>query len=101
MLDIAEGHVKALTTPGISGQRFALIGGSVTWQDTLDYLATNPVQGLAVPLGQPGSGKSFFDVSEKTISGEKAMKQLGMTYRSPKDTIHDALTQALELGWKP
>lgn len=86
VLDIAEGHVKALTTPGISGQRFALIGCSATWQDTLDSIASKPVQGLAVPIGQPGSGKSISDIAEKIVSGEKAVKEFGMAYRSPKDT---------------
>ncbi|KIM31788.1 hypothetical protein M408DRAFT_318076 [Serendipita vermifera MAFF 305830] len=101
VLDIAEGHVRALITPGIAGQRFNLLGGSVTWQDTLDYIAAHPVQGLDAPVGQPGSGKSFSEVAEKKMSGEKALKQLGMIYRSPKDTIHDTIAQALEFGWKP
>ncbi|KIM31787.1 hypothetical protein M408DRAFT_318074 [Serendipita vermifera MAFF 305830] len=101
-LDIAEGHVKALTTPGISGERFIILGHSPTWQDILDHLASNPVPGLVAPIGEPGGGKSFSDVAQTkaTMSGEKAVKELGMTYRSPKDTLHDTLAQALEFGWK-
>jgi hypothetical protein len=33
VLDIAEGHVRALTTPEAAGQRFALRSGFITWQD--------------------------------------------------------------------
>ncbi|KIM31789.1 hypothetical protein M408DRAFT_318080 [Serendipita vermifera MAFF 305830] len=101
VLDIAQGHVRALTTAGVAGQRFALIGSAATWQDALDYIAGNPVQGLDAPIGQPNSRKGYSIVAEKTIPGEKAVKALGMTYRSPTDTVHDTLAQALELGWKP
>ena len=66
----------------------------------VDQVAANPVDGLTVPLGQPGSGKSFSEVSEKVISGQKAVRELGLTYRAPKDTIHDAIAQSVELGWK-
>ena len=37
VVDVAEGHLKALTTPEAAGKRLLLLGGSITWQDVCEY----------------------------------------------------------------
>lgn len=37
VLDVAEGHIKALMTPEAGGQRFLLKSALVTWQDVCQY----------------------------------------------------------------
>ncbi len=94
VLDVAEGHVKALVVPAAAGERFALRAGQVTWQDVADIIGSK--SDGATMKGQPGSGKDV--VMERPFSGEKAIKILGMKYRSLEDTVDDVLSQAIELG---
>ncbi|PVF96362.1 NAD(P)-binding protein [Serendipita vermifera] len=96
--DVAEGHLKALITPGASGQRLALRGGLVTFQDAFDILNEDPIEGVSVPKGNPGSAKNF--VPTTVFSGDKAAKILGMTYRAVDSTVRETVSQAVELGWK-
>ncbi|KAG8784872.1 methylglyoxal reductase (NADPH-dependent) gre2 [Serendipita sp. 411] len=97
--DAAEGHVRALTTPAAGGERIALKGGLVTWQDVFDLVNANPIEGVTVPLGNPGAGKNF--TPEKYLLAEKSEKLLGMTYRKPEDALLETIRSGVEFGWKP
>ncbi|KAG8809844.1 methylglyoxal reductase (NADPH-dependent) gre2 [Serendipita sp. 399] len=96
--DAAEGHVRALTTPAAGGERIALKGGLITWQDLFDLVNANPIEGVLAPTGSPGAGKSF--IPERYLLVEKSEKILGMTYRNPEDTLLETIRSAVELGWK-
>ncbi|KAG8835117.1 methylglyoxal reductase (NADPH-dependent) gre2 [Serendipita sp. 400] len=98
VVDVAEGHLRALTTPEAAGERFALKGGLITWQDIFDIVNRNAIPGVTAPRGTPDAGTKF--VHEKVLVGEKAERILGMTYRSPEDTILDTIRSGVELGWK-
>jgi len=97
VLDVAEGHVRALTIPEAAGQRFTLRSGFITWQDALDIVNAKPIAGLTLPTGNPGRGKGV--EMQKPYTAAKAKKVLGMTYRSVEDTVYDVVEQAVELGW--
>lgn len=97
VLDVAEGHIKALSVPAAAGERFTLRGGFITWQDALDIINAKPIAGLVVPKGVVGSGKGV--EMEQPFSAAKSTRVLGMTYRPIADTVHDTVVQAVELGW--
>lgn len=50
-----------------------------------------------MPEGIVGSGKTV--EMEKPYTDASARKVLGMTYRPIADTVHDTISQAVELGW--
>ncbi|KIM31973.1 hypothetical protein M408DRAFT_241598 [Serendipita vermifera MAFF 305830] len=98
VVDVAEGHLKALTVPEAAGRRLLLLGASVSWQDVFDILNANPVPGVTVPVGTPGNGKNA--VPTHIFDHETPAKVLGLTYRPAEQTIRETLLQAVELGWK-
>ncbi|KAG8825839.1 methylglyoxal reductase (NADPH-dependent) gre2 [Serendipita sp. 399] len=100
ILDIAEGHVRALVTvtPAAAGERIALKGGHATWQDNFDLVNASHIPGIVAPLGNPGVGKTFSP--EKYFVAEKATTILGMTYRPMEETLLNAIRSGIELGWK-
>lgn len=97
--DIAEGHVRALTTPEAGGERIVLKGATVTWQEVFDIINQAKLDGLAAPVGNPGSGKGI--TPDQHVSAEKAERILKMVYRPKEVTILDFITQARDFGWSP
>ncbi|GJJ10901.1 hypothetical protein Clacol_005129 [Clathrus columnatus] len=68
--DVAEAHVKVLTTEEAGGERFIICACEVlrhhlapfSWQDVLDAVHSGPSEEIfsTVPRGVPGSGKTHF-----------------------------------------
>lgn len=97
--DLAESHIAALEEPAASNQRFLLSAGDFDHQQIADILRSKlPSElGASVPVGTPGerlTGTHF------TTDSSKAMKTLGVTYRSLESCILDLATQLLKFGEK-
>ena len=50
-----------------------------------------------MPKGIVGSGKAV--ELERSFTGAKSERVLGMVYRPIEETVHDTISQAVELGW--
>jgi nucleoside-diphosphate-sugar epimerase len=91
--DLAEAHVKALTTEGAKNKRF-LIGG-------LPMTYTNLVRALAkVPQLEgrlPAESGEDADVVPPRIEAKEGNEILGMTFRTLDETMRDAAERILEL----
>ncbi|EJD07759.1 D-lactaldehyde dehydrogenase [Fomitiporia mediterranea MF3/22] len=95
--DVALGHVRALEVPEAGSQRFIMTSGSFVWQDWLDAANALDMQGLDVPKGKPGSGKTF--KYKFTFDSTKARNVLGIQFRDKLTTARDTIEDFRSRGW--
>lgn len=93
--DLAEAHLKAVTTPEASGKRFVICAGQVSSQEIADLLRGSIAE-LAerTPVGTKG-GK--LDPNAYNCSSEQAKKVLGISFRNKEETFIDLGKQLLEI----
>ncbi|KAG8807935.1 methylglyoxal reductase (NADPH-dependent) gre2 [Serendipita sp. 401] len=91
LLEVAEGHVRALVTPAAAGERIALRGGHVTRQDicTADLVNNTQIPGVKAAICITRAGKRLSP--DKYFAAEKAGEILEMTYRPQEDTRLDTI----------
>lgn len=91
--DVAEAHVRAMTTPAAVGERILLTSGDVvTWGRVIDLLRRE----LGAEIGtveQDGA-----EVPHLEISNDKARRLLGMSFRPATTTLLDTARSLLTLG---
>ena len=91
--DLAEAHVKALTTDGAKNKRFLLGGMTVTYTDLVRSLAKVPQ--LAGRL--PAESGEDADVVRPRIEAKEGNEVLSMKFRTLDETMRDAAERILEL----
>ncbi|KAK4993696.1 hypothetical protein LTR50_000307 [Elasticomyces elasticus] len=92
--DVAQAHLKAYETPAAAGQRYLITSGNYSYQQVCDIIrAEVPEARERTPEGEPG--KPLPPVYR--VSHEKAERELGMTFRSLRETITDTARSLLEL----
>ncbi|KAG8770115.1 methylglyoxal reductase (NADPH-dependent) gre2 [Serendipita sp. 407] len=89
LLEVAEGHVRALVTPAAAGERIALRGGHVTRQDISDLVNNTQIPGVKAAICITRAGKRLSP--DKYFAAEKAGEILEMTYRPQEDTRLDTI----------
>jgi nucleoside-diphosphate-sugar epimerase len=92
--DVAEAHLRAYETPAAGGERYIITAGSYTYLQVCDIIRENvPEVKAKTPVGTPGA--PLPDVYK--VSNEKARKELGMSYRSMKETVVDTVRSLYDL----
>ncbi|WVQ81863.1 hypothetical protein IAT38_003990 [Cryptococcus sp. DSM 104549] len=88
--DCALGHVRALTVPEASGQRFITGNGAYSGNDFCLSLAKSSPDLKGVPKGNddPAYLKKLID-ENNYMDGSKATKVLGISYRTIDETFGD------------
>lgn len=94
--DVAEAHVRAMTTPAAVGERILLTSGDVvSWGWVIDLLRRElGVDIAAVEQGPTGGA----DVPPLEISNDKARRVLGMSFRPAGTTLLDTARSLLARG---
>ena len=95
--DLAKTHLLAATTPAAGGNRFIVCAeqGSLTNQRIVNIArATLPEFRSHIPKGEPE--KAIMD-DWYTATSAKAKKVLGITFRTPEETIQDLAVQLAEV----
>ncbi|PAV17623.1 D-lactaldehyde dehydrogenase [Pyrrhoderma noxium] len=92
--DVANAHVRALTTPGAGGQRFIISAGSNSWKDWSDVAIDLHIEGI----------KRYETGSEPVpkvgrYNASKSREVLGIKYREMKDIAKDTIQSFKEHGW--
>ncbi|KAG5635176.1 hypothetical protein H0H81_012138 [Sphagnurus paluster] len=97
--DAAEAHILAMEKEAAGGERIITPAGMFVWQDWLDTARTlvpSPIPSHAtLPAGYPG-------VPSKLTFGydaSKAIRILGLKYRSKEQLTRDTLADFEKLGW--
>ncbi|VUC29006.1 unnamed protein product [Clonostachys rosea] len=97
--DLAKAHVRALEVPEAGNERFFIVGGRYSYQQTADVLRASPripeVLKKNIPLGKPGHnypGPNIYDVNNS-----KSIRILGVEYRSFEESIVDSAVKMIEL----
>ena len=105
--DVADAHVRWLTSASASSQRYLLSGGAFNWAMAVEHIAeTRPDLKHRLPKGweQAVAEKKDPKTSYATLDCSPAEKELGMTFRDWKTTLDDSLDSLLELekskDWK-
>lgn len=92
--DVGEAHLKAYETAAAGGNRYLIATSGYTYQQICDIIRANvPEAKDKVPEGTPGAPAP----DTYTLNNEKAKKELGLTFRSLKETIVDEAYNLLEL----
>ena len=102
--DVADVHIKALTTAAAGGQRLPASYGPYTWQDFADAIQdsksiSSEAKSKAVK-GEKGAGKS---VKQNIFDGSKSEKTLGIKYKDVQQQADDmalAFEEYEKRGWK-
>lgn len=98
--DVAEAHVRAMTTPAAVGERILLTSGDVvSWGWVIDLLRRELGTEIgrditAVEQGPTGGA----DVPPLEISNDKARRVLGMSFRPAGTTLLDTARSLLARG---
>ena len=115
--DIAELHVRSLTTEAAANHRFIAVAQSYSWQDACRYrcsslrditltpplfLLDDAVNALdpkpvGVPVGTPGAGKKI--IHRLTYDNSTSRKVLNFEYRNPSETVQDMWGEFVKRGW--
>lgn len=92
--DVAEAHARAYETAGAAGQRYLVSAGGYTYQQFCDIIREKcPEVKSKTPEGTPG--KELPDVYR--TSNEKSKRELGMSYRSMRETVVETVRSLVEL----
>lgn len=95
--DVGDAHARAYETPEAAGQRYFITAGGFTYQQVCDIIRKDfPEKKDLVPEGTPGA--PFPDVYK--VDNSKAKKELGITFRDLQTTIHDQVTEFIEIEKK-
>ncbi|KIX02420.1 uncharacterized protein Z518_08361 [Rhinocladiella mackenziei CBS 650.93] len=93
--DLAQAHVEALLRPGIGNKRFTVASPErFSYQKAAEIIMSEFDWGKS-RVCQSG-GKQEIDDSHD-LDGETAAKELGLTYRSFRESVVDFVTQATKL----
>lgn len=117
--DVAEAHVRALTTPKAGGERFIIAAGMYhiffvlilllifigpyCWQDVLDAIhaesedSSEAALFANVPQGNSGAGKNILHAA--LMDTTKAMTILGLKYHKLERTAKDTAKSLLARQW--
>ena len=112
--DVAEAHVRALTM-GEDAGRYLVVSGQMWWKEVARAIkAENPT--LRVPTRQiPYSLSLIVSMFHPRVSlswarmhlgkrlfwdSSPAQRDLGMSWREPRDSVLDTIPPILENGWK-
>jgi nucleoside-diphosphate-sugar epimerase len=112
--DVAEAHVRALTM-GEDAGRYLVVSGQMWWKEIARAIkAVNPT--LRVPTRQiPYSLSLIVSMFHPRVSlswarmhlgkrlfwdSSPAQRDLGMSWRKPRDSVLDTIPPILENGWK-
>jgi nucleoside-diphosphate-sugar epimerase len=88
--EVAAAHILGYETPAAGGQRF-WVGQNFNYQSALDATrAEMPELRQRLPEGSPGVIEHTY-----TVDGSKAVKELGIKYRSLAETMKDTYAQLL------
>ncbi|TPE58690.1 NAD-dependent epimerase/dehydratase family protein [Sandaracinobacter neustonicus] len=112
--EVADAHVKALTVPGIDGERFIVAGDEFLWLDEIAALlkarlgpraAKVPSRRLpdfVVRLASLFSPPLRFVASElgrrRALSSAHAKARLGIRFRASADSLADAANSLIDAG---
>jgi nucleoside-diphosphate-sugar epimerase len=100
--DLAQAHVRALEVPEAGNERFFVVSGRYSYQQTADVLRRSdklPAADKAkVPVGKPGQNYPGPDVYE--VDNAKSKRILGISYRSFEESIVDAALNIVEVRQK-
>ncbi|QKX60077.1 uncharacterized protein TRUGW13939_07219 [Talaromyces rugulosus] len=96
--DVAEAHIKALTTPGAGGERIIVSAGSWVWQDMINAASTLPG---SIYKRHPDARFQGGQSRAITFNTEKADLILGLKFRSMKELAYDILLDFTKRGWYP
>jgi nucleoside-diphosphate-sugar epimerase len=92
--DLGEAHVRAYESPEAAGQRYLLAAGDYTYQQICDIIREDfPEKKALVPEGTPGA--PFPNVYH--VDNSKAKKELGMTFRDLRTSIHDQVAEFIRI----
>ena len=95
--DVGEAHARAYESPEAAGQRYFCTAGGYTFQQICDIIRKDfPEKKVLVPEGTPGA--PFPDVYK--VDNSKARRELGMIFRDLHTTIHDQVTEFIEIEKK-
>ena len=95
--DVGEAHARAYESPEAAGQRYFCTAGGYTFQQICDIIRKDfPEKKVLVPEGTPGA--PFPDVYK--VDNSKAKRELGMIFRDLHTTIHDQVTEFIEIEKK-
>ncbi|KAM0756045.1 NAD-P-binding protein [Meredithblackwellia eburnea MCA 4105] len=93
--DVAEAHVKAVTSPAAAGKRYLLIGGRYSMERNAYLLAQYfPEHKERIPLVTEEEAEFRPTL---TVDSESARKDLGLNFVSLEDTIKEWGAQVLAL----
>lgn len=97
--DLATAHVRALEVPEAGDERFFIVSGRYSYQQTADVLRTSSRISEAdkkkVPVGKPGQNNPGPEVYE--VDNSKSKRILGLEYRSFEESIVDAALNLIDL----
>lgn len=117
--DVARAHVEAIVRPNATGRHVLVAQPAVTAMDISkiarevipEFAGKTPTRDFTGPVGnalfkviaafQPsGTGAFLRSILNVRLNwnNSKSQKELGITYRDPKDTVADALRSMAELG---
>jgi nucleoside-diphosphate-sugar epimerase len=91
--DLAEAHVRSLTTEGARNKRFLIGGTGATYTDLVRSLSKVPELAGRLPA-ESGEDKN---VVLPRIEAQEGNKVLGMKFRSLDETMRDAAERILQL----
>lgn len=92
--DVGEAHLKAYESEKAAGQRYFITSGNFTYQQVCDIIRADfPEKKSLVPEGNAGAPLPDC----YSVDNSKARNELGITFRSLKETIDDQVKQFLEL----
>jgi nucleoside-diphosphate-sugar epimerase len=96
--DVADAHVRAMTTPGAAGKRYLLLadGPTMTWLELAQILRNHlgPAGARVTTREAPGE-----DPPPLTIHNDRAKQELGWQPRSAETTIIETADSLRELGF--
>ncbi|KAJ3039262.1 methylglyoxal reductase (NADPH-dependent) gre2 [Rhizophlyctis rosea] len=96
--DVAKAHVEALIRPEAGGQRFLVSAGNFSWQEAANVLRElYPERNVVV--GEPEKIRTG---EESIVYGEKASRELDISYRPFKEVARDSAEYLIELekSWR-
>ncbi|KAJ3539874.1 hypothetical protein NM208_g5310 [Fusarium decemcellulare] len=100
--DLAKAHVRALEVPEAGNERFFIVSGRYSYQQTADVLRASPripnVEKKKVPVGRPGQNYPGPNIYE--VDNSKSIRILGVEYRSFEESIVDSAVKLIELRGK-
>ena len=95
--DVADAHIRAMTTPAAAGQRFLVLadGPTISWLILAQILRDRlgPLAGRVPTVEAPGS-----EPPDLVIHNERAKRELGWQPRAAVTTIAETAESLRDLG---